>query len=132
MASIDHLHPSNAVNSEEIQVPQENTAELKDPNDPMFKTPEKRPAFESDNSSFGPINPALEHIDDDPSNLPPQPNYWRGQMNEIKGAVQQVVGNIKQDGNLTSKGEQAKMEGQQEKAAARAIEDEKVERRENN
>jgi uncharacterized protein YjbJ (UPF0337 family) len=53
-------------------------------------------------------------------------------MNEIKGSVQQVIGNIKQDGNLTSKGEQVKMDGQQEKAAARLIEDEKVDRRANN
>lgn len=132
MSSTDQLHPSKAVNTREIQVPQENMAELKNPNDPMFQTPEKRPTLESDNSSFGPINPAMESIDAEPSNLPPQPNFWRGQMNEIKGSVQQVVGNIKQDGNLTSKGEQVKMDGQQEKAAARLIEDEKVDRRANN
>lgn len=130
--STDQYHPSNAVNTQEINVPQDNTGELKNPNDPMFQTPEKRPVLESDNSSFGPINPAMEDIDAEPSNQPPQPNYWRGQMNSIKGTVQQVVGNIKQDGNLSSRGEQAKMDGKQEKEAAREIEDEKVERRENN
>ncbi|KAG2172767.1 hypothetical protein INT43_000114 [Umbelopsis isabellina] len=130
--STDQYHPSNAVNTQEINVPQDNTGELKNPNDPMFQTPEKRPTLESDNSSFGPINPAMENIDAEPSNQPPQPNYWRGQMNELKGTVQQVVGNIKQDGNLSSRGEQAKMDGKQEKEAAREIEDEKVERRENN
>ncbi|GAB5591763.1 hypothetical protein Unana1_06663 [Umbelopsis nana] len=132
MSSEDQLHPSNAVNTQEIQVPHENTAELKDPNDPMFQTPEIRPTLESENSSFGPINPAMENIDAEPRNRPPQPNFWRGQLNEIKGAVQQVVGNIKQDGDLASKGEQIKMEGQQEKAAARLVEDEKVDRRANN
>jgi uncharacterized protein YjbJ (UPF0337 family) len=130
--STDQYHPSNAVNTQEINVPQDNTGELKYPNDPVFQTPEKRPTLESDNSSFGPIHPDMEKIDAEPTNQPAQPNYWRGQMNEIKGTVQQVVGNIKQDGNLTSRGEQAKIDGRQEKVAAREIEDEKVDRRENN